>query len=127
MPKYIECAGLRIPRDWTPYDLQKALEKRNIRLDNEDDVMEVYGHSIAIKFEIDKEIDQARADLIELETAKRKGESKIACVNCGFVPTATNIKKLLASPKGEMYGSFNAGNSAAKSYCQGLDPGGSSY
>jgi len=40
---YIECAGMRIPCNWTPDQLKRALKLRKIKLDNEAEIREVFG------------------------------------------------------------------------------------
>lgn len=43
---YIECAGVRVPADWSVEQLAEALSKRKIRFANEQEIMNVFGNAI---------------------------------------------------------------------------------
>ena len=63
---YIECAGVRVPADWTIDQLRKALAKRNIRFSNEQDAIAVYGAAIEFKVELERRIDELNANVARL-------------------------------------------------------------
>ena len=46
---YIECAGVRVPADWSVEQLAEALIKRKIRFANEQEIMNVFGNAIRMK------------------------------------------------------------------------------
>ena len=56
---YIECAGVRVPENWTVDALRRALAKRNIRFSNrnEEEIMAVFGNAIMLKKQLEHDID----------------------------------------------------------------------
>jgi hypothetical protein len=53
---YIECAGMRIPYNWTPEQLKFALRRRKIKLDNEAEIRYVFGHYIDMIRDLNNQI-----------------------------------------------------------------------
>ncbi|GAI83438.1 unnamed protein product [marine sediment metagenome] len=43
---YIECAGVRVPADWSVEQLTEALSKRKIRFANEQEIMHIFTKAI---------------------------------------------------------------------------------
>jgi len=65
---YIECAGVRVPEDWTIEQLRSALERRNIRFRkaNEEEIMRVFGEAVVLKQKLGKEIDALKNEKAKL-------------------------------------------------------------
>ena len=80
--KYIECAGMRLPMNWSVHQLAEALAERKIRLSNEEEVMEAFGDSIVLKYQLEREIQVARAELYELQGEVRLIAKLVLCPNC---------------------------------------------
>lgn len=69
---YIECAGVRVPANWTIDQLRDALAKRNIRFSNEQDAIAAFGESIRLKAELERREDELTANIAKLsEEAQR--------------------------------------------------------
>lgn len=62
-PIYIECAGMRIPYDWKPYQLKQALKFRNIKLNNDADIMKVFGDYLDMIKSLDIQIAAKQKEL----------------------------------------------------------------
>jgi len=75
---YIECAGVRVPSDWSVKQLREALAKRNIRFieAHEREIMAVFGDAILLKASLEDSIAtlrQEKAKLIaDISTLKAK-------------------------------------------------------
>jgi hypothetical protein len=65
---YITCAGMRIPYDWTPRQLERALMLRKIKIDNEADVMEIFGKYLDMIKSLDEQIAAKQKELLRAGT-----------------------------------------------------------
>lgn len=74
---YIECAGVRIPADWTLDNLRAALENRKIRFANEKEVMAVFGDAIQIR-------NSLRMEIATLDRCIKEKRKKAICPKCGM-------------------------------------------
>lgn len=66
---YIECAGVRIPIDWTVDKLKVALAKRKIRFPNEADIITAFGTYVDMLRDLQKSIEFKRRELAGLDSA----------------------------------------------------------
>ena len=73
---YIECAGMRIPYNWTPRQLQHALRLRNIKLDNEADINEIFGLYLDIINSLNGQIAAKQRQLLAIPENFGRGEVK---------------------------------------------------
>ena len=53
---YIECAGVRVPTDWTFDDLAEALKKRNARFSNERDIKAAFQSFLDCRISLQNQI-----------------------------------------------------------------------
>lgn len=80
---YIECAGVRVPADCTVEELRIMLEKRNIRFNNEEEIMAVFGNALQLKASLEKTITVLKAEISTLDRdIIRKGDLA-KCPGCG--------------------------------------------
>jgi len=79
---YIECAGVRVPADWTFQKLRDALAGRKIRFANEQEIANVFGKAVLLKFKLQSEIDGLVKQRQELRTEVILLKTKLLCPNC---------------------------------------------
>jgi hypothetical protein len=72
---YIECAGMRIPYNWTPRHLELALMLRNIKLDNEAEIREIFGQYLDMIRDLNNQIATKRRELYLLPAEKTVSET----------------------------------------------------
>ncbi len=92
---YIECAGVRVPKDWTVDQLREALAKRNIRFQHEDEIIAVFGDALHTIGALGEEVTRRRNELSKLDSAIVAKRAGLACVKCGFVPTTAAVKEIM--------------------------------
>ena len=82
---YIECAGVRVPANWTVEQLRTALAKRSIRFatKNEEEILRVFGEAIGLKASLEKEILQLQSTLIKLKRDVERKKKLRNCPGCG--------------------------------------------
>ena len=68
---YIECAGVRIPKNWTISNLAEALEKRGVRFTNEQDIVAAFSVFLDTRIRLQQQIRELEA---ELSTKKKEGK-----------------------------------------------------
>jgi len=87
---YIECAGLRIPYDWTPDQLERALERRRIKLDNKADIISVFSDYLNIIITLSYDIHNKRKELSDLNNTifslKSKEHTKLTSITPDINP-----------------------------------------
>ena len=83
---YIECAGVRVPSDWSVDQLQEALAKRKIRFQkaHEKEIMAVFGEAIQLKASLEKNIHNLNAEVARLEKYVNEKRQKVLCPGCGM-------------------------------------------
>ena len=84
MVDYIECAGLRVPINWTPAQLEKALSERKIKLANEKEVMAVFGDSLKMVEILLLERAELRVEVTEMKKVKAQLSVETTCPACGY-------------------------------------------
>lgn len=67
---YIECASMRVPYDWTPRQLERALLLRKIKLDNEAEIRIVFGQYLDMIRNLNSQINTRRRELYLLSIEK---------------------------------------------------------
>jgi len=82
---YIECAGVRIPSDWSVEQLAQALERRKIRFRNEEEIMAVFGDAIRLKSSLEKAISRLRTEVTKLDRHIKERQKKAMCPGCGML------------------------------------------
>ena len=65
---YIECAGVRVPADWSIRQLREALSKRKMRFKNEKEIMNVFGDAVNLKAKLEARIHELSEKIKILET-----------------------------------------------------------
>jgi len=80
---YIECAGVRVPADWTPDDLRAALGKRKIRFNNGEEIMAVFGDAIQLKASLERSISHLQTEEIRLANLVKRKQELANCPGCG--------------------------------------------
>jgi hypothetical protein len=73
---YITCADMRIPYDWTPRQLERALMLRKIKLDNEAEVIEIFGRYLDMIKSLDKQIAAKQKELLSTASYFGQPENK---------------------------------------------------
>jgi len=81
---YIECAGVRVPVDWSMEQLRSALAKRKIRFANENEIMSVFGNAVQMKAVLEKEISHLHAEAARLDRYIKIKQEKVSCPKCGI-------------------------------------------
>ncbi len=79
---YIECAGVRVPSNWKIKQLASALEKRKIRFNNEQEIMNVFGHAIHLQAELEARDHELRKEIQKLESEVKLLDLKLLCPHC---------------------------------------------
>ena len=101
---YIECAGVRVPSDWSVDQLREALSKRNIRFSNEEDIMVVFGKSIQLKASLEEQISTLQAEVTRLDKYVKEKQKRALCPQCGKLwmeaPTLIKTKPIPKHNKG---------------------------
>jgi hypothetical protein len=72
---YIECAGMRVPYNWTPDQLKRALKLRKIKLDNEAEIREVFGQYLDMIRDLNNQIITKRRELYLFPAEKAVAET----------------------------------------------------
>lgn len=82
---YIECAGVRVPANWTVEQLREALTKRRMRFTtlHEKEIMEVFGNAILLKKGLEQNIDKLKTELERLQGLVKERTRLLACPACG--------------------------------------------
>ena len=80
---YIECAGVRVPSDWSVEQLAEALAKRKIRFANEKEIMSVFGDAIRLKSSLENEISRLQAEVAKWDRYVKEKQEKARCPGCG--------------------------------------------
>ena len=95
---YIECAGVRVPADWTVEELSKALAERKIRFNskNETEIMAVFGNAIELKRVLEVRLNEAQNALVKWERFVLEKRALATCPKCGT--SWTEIKPELTKP-----------------------------
>jgi len=66
---YIECAGVRVPANYSLKELRVALKKRGIAFANEGEIQRVFGEAIELKRKLQTSIRELEAREAELSTS----------------------------------------------------------
>ena len=82
---YIECAGVRVPSDWSVDQLREALVKRNIRFSrvNEKEIMAVFVAAIQLKSQLENNIHELQAEVAKWDRYVKERKAAIRCPGCG--------------------------------------------
>lgn len=89
---YIECAGFRIPSDWSVEELAQALERRKIRFRNEEEIISVFGNALRLKSSLEKDISRLRAEVTKLNGYVEERQKKATCPHCGTLWIELGVK-----------------------------------
>ena len=83
---YIECAGVRVPSDWSIDQLREALAKRKIRFQmmHEKEIMAVFGDAIQLKASLERDISRLHDEVVKWETYVRQRKQAVSCPSCGI-------------------------------------------
>jgi len=81
---YIECAGVRLPADWSVEQLTEALSKRKIRFANEQEIMNAFGNAIWMKASLESEISRLHAEETKLTHYIHERQRRAMCPGCGM-------------------------------------------
>jgi len=87
---YIECAGVRVPSNWSVGQLAEALAKRKIRFNNEQEIMAVFGDAIKLKRSLEQGIQNLQNELSTWEHYVKQKKEKVMCPGCGLKWTEPN-------------------------------------
>jgi hypothetical protein len=83
---YIECAGMRVPYNWTPDQLKRALKLRSIKLDNDADIREVFGQYLDMIRDLNSQIVMK-----QIELKYQQAEKAVAVTLFKPAPAVPNI------------------------------------
>ncbi len=85
MIDYIECAGVRVPSDWTVSQLREALAQRKIRFQtmHEREIMAVFGDAIQLKASLEKEVARLQSEFGKWSMYVDKKKKLATCPKCG--------------------------------------------
>ena len=83
---YIECAGVRVPGNWTIGQLREALAKRKIRFEqmHEAEIIAVFGDAVGLKARLERQIDILKDEISKLDKRIKEKEKMIGCPGCGM-------------------------------------------
>jgi len=81
---YIECAGIRVPFDWSVEQLAEALSKRKIRFENEQEIMNAFGNALRMKASLKSEISRLQAEETKLTHYIHERQRMAMCPGCGM-------------------------------------------
>lgn len=66
---YIECAGVKVPEDWSIEQLRSALGKRKIRFQSEGEILRVFGEAVMLKRQLEQETQSLKE---EIQSSKKE-------------------------------------------------------